>query len=170
MDAVTPTTMVNLPLTEDHRPYLNLPTHDTLDEPVTVPAEAEGSYTEEFSFRAAWELTRSLESLPAPWRHTYRRWNRILSEDHDLSMSAGGAHRYPAPPATPTPPRPPSPAVLTNALSRPAALARSGALRARLCRRLGIVRCARTNQLARDPDSSWTSHAPLDRRIIWAQT
>lgn len=170
MDAATPPTMVNLPLREDHRPYLNPPDHDTLTEPVTLPAETDGSYADEFSFRAAWELTRSLESLPGPWRHAYRRWNRILSEDHDLSMSSGGAHRYTAHQPPTIHPRPPAPATLEHAFSRARAVSRTGDMRARLYRRLGIVRCSRTNRLARDPDSSWTSHGGLDRRVLWAHT
>lgn len=170
MDAATPPTMVNLPLREDHRPYLNPPDHDTLTEPVTLPAETDGSYADEFSFRAAWELTRSLECLPGPWRHAYRRWNRILSEDHDLSMSSGGAHRYTAHQPPTIQPRPPAPATLEHAFSRARAVSRTGDMRARLYRRLGIVRCSRTNRLARDPDSSWTSHGGLDRRVLWAHT
>jgi hypothetical protein len=43
-------------------------------------------------------------------------------------------------------------------------------MRARIYRRLGIVRCSRTNRFARDPDSSWTSHGGLDRRVRWAHT
>ena len=164
IDAVTPTTLPNLPLREDHRPYLNLPTHDALSDPMPVPAETEGCYEEEFSFRAAWELTRSLESLPAPWQHAYRKWNRILSADHNLSMSSGGAHRYAQPPERTVHPRPPAPAVLSTT---PSDVRR--AMRSRLYRRLGIVRCPRTNRFARDPDSSWTSHGPLDRRVLWAQ-
>jgi len=164
IDAVTPTTLPNLPLTEDHRPYFSAPAHDTLAEPISVPAEVDGSYTEEFSFRAAWELTRSLESLPGPWQHAYRQWNRRLAE-HDLSMSAGGAHRYAQPQPVRVTPRPPTSAVLSTCQHD-----QRRALRARLYRRLGIVRCARTNRLARDPDSSWTSHGPLDRRVLWAHT
>jgi hypothetical protein len=170
MDAATPPTMVNLPLQEDHRPYLSPPSHDTLTEPVSLPAEEPDTYTDEFSFRAAWELTRSLESLPAPWRHTYRKWNRVLAEDHDLSMSNGGAHRFTTPQPPTVPPRPPTPTTLDHAFSRAHAMSRTGDMRARLYRRLGIVRCARTSRLARDPDSSWTSHGGLDRRILWAQT
>lgn len=156
--------------TSDHRPYLNLPDYDTLSEPIPLPAETPDTHTDEFSFRAAWELTRSLESLPGPWRHTYRRWNRILSEDHDLSMSSGGAHRFVSPQPPTTPPRPPAPTTLEHAFSRARAVSRTGDMRARLYRRLGIVRCARTNRFARDPDSSWTAHGPLDRRVLWAHT
>ena len=166
IDAHTPSTLPNLPLTEDHRPYLSPPSSDAI-EPIPFPAEDDGTYAEEFSFRAAWELTRSLESLPPAWRSAYRRWNRTLSEQHRLSMAAGGAHRFAQhePIVIHTPPRPPAPAVI---LSGHATDVRR-AMRSRLYRRLGIVRCARTNRLARDPDSSWTSHAPLDRRVLWAQ-
>ena len=164
IDAHTPSTLPNLPLTEDHRPYLSPPSSDAI-EPIPFPAEDDGTYAEEFSFRAAWELTRSLESLPPAWRSAYRRWNRTLSEQHRLSMSAGGAHRYSQPQPVRVTPRPPTPTILSTCQHD-----QRRALRARLYRRLGIVRCARTNRLARDPDSSWTSHAPLDRRVLWAQT
>ena len=165
IDAVTPTTLPNLPLTEDHRPYLSPPTSD-LTEGIPFPTESD-TERDEFSFRAAWELTRSLESVPPAHRPTYRRWNRILAEQHNLSMSAGGSHRFAPtkPDVIHTPPRPPAPAVLLTGLSS----SRRSDMRARLYRRLGIVRCARTQRLARDPDSSWTSHAPLDRRVLWAQ-
>lgn len=167
IDAVTPTTLPNLPLTEDHRPYLSPPASDSI-EPLAFPGETDDTFAEEFSFRSAWELTRSLESLPPAWRSAYRRWNRTLSEKHRLSMSVGGAHRFAKhePIVINTPPRPPAPAVILTGMQSN----RRSEMRARLYRRLGIVRCARTNRLARDPDSSWTSHAPLDRRVLWAQT
>ena len=164
IDANTPPTLPNLPLTEDHRPYLNPPAHDLI-EPIPFPSEDPAVDTHEFSFRSAWELTRSLESIPAGWRPIYRKWNRILATDHDLSMSAGGAHRYAQPPDRTVHPRPPSPAVLSTT---PSDVRR--AMRSRLYRRLGIVRCPRTNRLARDPDSAWTSIGGLDRRIPWAHT
>ena len=152
--------------TDDHRPYLNLPTHDTLSDPVQLPADEPNETINEFSFRAAWEVTRSVEHLPPAWRHVYRKWDRTLSEDHDLSMSAGGAHRY-ARLHESIVRTPPEPAVLQHAFSSNSK--RRAAMRARLYRRLGIVRCPRTNRFARDPDSSWTAHGPLDRRIRWAQ-
>ena len=167
IDANTQSCLPNLPMAEDHRPYLSAPTSDSI-EPTPFPAEDPATETHEFSFRSAWELTRSLESLPPAWRSTYRRWNRTLSEEHRLSMSAGGAHRYSQhePIVIHTPPRPPAPATITTGM----ASSRRADMRARLYRRLGIVRCSRTNRLARDPDSSWTSIGPLDRRIRWAHT
>lgn len=165
--AAQPTWMDDHQRVDDRRPYLNLPDHDALAEPLPFPGPAENTTTHEFSFRAAWELTRSLESLPPAWRHVYRKWNSVLSNEHDLPMSAGGAHRYAtiAESTVRTPPRPPAPATIALGLSTPSA---ANAMRVRLHRRLGIVRCPRTNQFARDPDSSWTSHGPLDRRIRWA--
>lgn len=165
--AAQPTWMDNA--RSDHRPYLNLPDHDTLSDPVPFPSESPSHSTDEFSFRAAWELTRSLESLPPAWRSTYRRWSNVLANDHDLSMSAGGAHRYARlhESIVRTPPAPPPPAVIEIGMNRHES---RRAMRARLYRRLGIVRCARTHRLARDPDSSWTAHGPLDRRVLWAQT
>ena len=85
-------------------------------------------------------------------------------------MSSGGAHRYVSPQPPTSPPRPPAPTTLEHAFSRARAVSRTGDMRARLYRRLGIVRCSRTNRLARDPDSSWTSHGGLDRRVLWAHT
>ena len=154
---------------DDHRPYLNLPSHDTLSDPVQLPADEPNETINEFSFRAAWEITRSVEHLPPAWRHVYRKWNRTLSEDHNLSMSAGGAHRY-ARLHESIVRTPPSPAVIEHAMTAASAVNRQKAMRSRLYRRLGIVRCKRTNRFARDPDSSWTAHGPLDRRIRWAQT
>jgi hypothetical protein len=153
---------------DDNRPYLDAPHSDVLSDAVPIPSEEPDTYTSEFSFRAAWEVTRSVEHLPPAWRHIYRKYNRILSEDHDLSMSAGGAHRY-ARPHESVIRTPPTPATITHAMSAASAAGRASAMRSRLYRRLGIVRCPRTNRFARDPDSSWTSHAPLDRRIRWAQ-
>lgn len=153
---------------DDRRPYLDAPHHDSLSEPVTLPAEEANTCTSEFSFRAAWEVTRSVEHLPPAWRHVYRKWNRVLSEDHDLSMSAGGAHRY-ARLHESIIRTPPSPTVLEHAMTAASAARRSDAMRARVYRRLGIVRCPRTNRWARDPDSSWTAHGGLDRRVRWAQ-
>lgn len=166
IDSNTPQSLPNLPLTEDHRPYLTPPAHDLI-EPIPFPSEDQAVDTHEFSFRSAWELTRSLESIPAGWRPIYRKWNRILSTEHRLSMSAGGAHRYAQhePIVIHTPPRPPTPAVLSTT---PGSAAR--AMRSRLYRRLGIVRCSRTNRLARDPDSAWTTIGGLDRRVRWAHT
>jgi hypothetical protein len=163
--AAQPTWMDNA--TSDHRPYLSAPGHDPI-EPMAFPGEDDGSTVEEFSFRSAWELTRSLESLPPAWRSTYRRWNRKLSEEHRLSMAAGGAHRYAQhePIVIHTPPAPPPPAVIETGLSS----SRASAMRARLYRRLGVVRCSRTHRLARDPDSAWTTIGGLDRRIAWAHT
>lgn len=165
--AAQPTWLDHHQQVDNHRPYLSPPAHDTLSEPISLPSDTEDSPTSEFSFRAAWEITRSVESLPPAWRHVYRKYNRILSTEHDLSMSAGGAHRYARlhESIVRTPPTPPSPTILERGLSN--AQSRT-ALRARLYRRLGIVRCPRTNRFARDPDSSWTAHGPLDRRIAWA--
>lgn len=152
---------------DDRRPYLEPPTSDTLADPVVFPTEDEGEYTEEFSFRAAWETTRSLEQLPPAWRSIYRNWNNQLSNDHDLSMSAGGAHRY-ARPQDAIIHRPPEAAVLEHAMTAACAAGHAHDFRARIYRRLGIVRCPQTRRFARDPDSSWTSHGGLDRRIRWA--
>lgn len=153
--------------TSDHRPYLSPPTGDAIDG-IDLPTESDSDRTE-FSFRSAWETTRSLESLPPAWRSTYRKWNRVLSEEHDLSMSAGGSHRYTRlhESIVRTPPAPPPPAVIELGMGRAESRL---AMRARLYRRLGIVRCPHTNRFARDPDSSWTAHAPLDRRVRWART
>lgn len=166
IDAVTPTTLPNLPLTEDHRPYLSAPAHDTITG-AFFPTESDNE-AEEFSFRSAWELTRSLESLPPAWRPVYRKWNRKLAEQHRLSMSAGGAHRYvqDEPVVIRTPPAPPPPAVISLGMSSD----RRKDMRARLYRRLGVVRCTHTRRLARDPDSAWTTIGGLDRRITWAHT
>lgn len=163
--AAQPTWMDNA--TSDHRPYLSAPTNDAI-EPAAFPGDADDSTVEEFSFRSAWEMTRSLESLPPAWRSTYRRWNNKLSTEHRLSMSAGGAHRYAQhePVVIHTPPAPPPPAVIELGMSS----SRRSDMRARLYRRLGVVRCARTRRLARDPDSAWTTIAGLDRRIAWAHT
>jgi hypothetical protein len=149
----------------DHRPYLLPPISDST-EGIPLPTES-GTEREEFSFRQAWELTRSLESLPAQWHPVYRKWNRVLSQEHQLSMSAGGAHRYAGlePITIRTPPAPPAPAVIETLLGTD----QRRALRARLYRRLGIVRCTRTHRLARDPDSAWTTIGGLDRRVRWAQ-
>lgn len=162
-----PTWMDNA--TDDHRPYFTSPNHDTLSDPVVLPSEEPDSTHSEFSFRAAWEITRSVEHLPPAWRHVYRKWNRTLSEEHDLSMSSGGAHRYTRLHDTivRTPPTPPTPATIELGMSR--SHSRRRQFRSALYRRLGIVRCPRTNQFARDPDSSWTSHGPLDRRVRWAR-
>jgi len=167
IDSSTPPALPNLPFTEDHRPTLNAPASDAI-EGIPLPTEHESIYRDEFSFRAAWEVTRSLESLPPVWHHVYRHWNRVLSTEHDLSMSAGGSHRYTPtqPDVIRTPPRPPAPATVSTLLGSDT----RRALRARLYRRLGIVRCPRTNRLARDPDSAWTSIGGLDRRIPWAHT
>lgn len=154
---------------DDRRPYLDAPHSDTLAEPIVLPTEEDGIYANEFSFRAAWETTRSIEHLPPAWRSVYRKYNNLLSTDHDLSMSAGGAHRY-ARVHESIVRTPPSPAVLTNAMTAASASGRASDMRARIYRRLGIVRCPQTNRFARDPDSSWTSHGGLDRRVRWAQT
>lgn len=171
IDAATPSSLPNLPLTEDHRPYLSPPPGDRI-EPIEFPGEEGQPDTTEFSFRSAWELTRSLESMPPAFRPIYRRYNRLLSEKHNLSMAAGGAHRFPAPIEFDfrQPVRPPSPTILSHAMTAASASGRARDMRARIYRRLGIVRCKRTNRLARDPDSSWTSHAGLDRRVLWAHT
>jgi hypothetical protein len=87
IDAHTPSTLPNLPLTEDHRPYLSPPSSDVI-EPIPFPAEDDGTFAEEFSFRAAWELTRSLESLPPAWRSAYRRWNRTVLQPRPSSSPA----------------------------------------------------------------------------------
>ncbi len=152
--------------TSDDRPYLSAPSFDTIDG-AFFPTE-DGGETEEFSFRQAWELTRSLESLPPAWRSVYRRWNRTLSSEHRLSMSAGGAHRYTQhePIVIHTPPAPPKPAVIELGMSSD----RRKDMRRRLYRRLGIVRCSRTNRYARDPDSAWTTIGGLDRRVQWAHS
>ena len=167
IDANTQSCLPNLPMAEDHRPYLSAPTNDAI-EPAAFPGDTDDSTVEEFSFRSAWELTRSLESLPPAWRSTYRRWNNKLSTEHRLSMSAGGAHRYAQhePVVIHTPPAPPPPAVIELGMSS----SRRSDMRARLYRRLGVVRCARTRRLARDPDSAWTTIGGLDRRIAWAHT
>ena len=164
MDSATASTMPNLPLSEDFRPYLVPPTSD-MTEGIAFPTEL-NTEREEFSFRQAWELTRSLESLPPALRPMYRKWNRVLSQEHQLSMSAGGAHRYAGlePIVIRTPPAPPTPAVIETLLGTD----RKRQLRARLYRRLGIVRCPRTQRLARDPDSAWTTIGGLDRRVRWA--
>jgi len=167
--AAQPSWMDHNQRVDDNRPYLDTPNNDSLADPIATPTEDPDTCRNEFSFRAAWEITRSVEQLPPAWRHVYRRWNRILSEDHDLSMSSGGAHRY-ARLHESIIRTPPSPATLEHAFSRARAVSRTGDMRARLYRRLGIVRCARTNRLARDPDSSWTSHGGLDRRVLWAHT
>lgn len=154
---------------DDRRPYLEPPAHDLLTEPVPVPGEHEDSIVREFSFRSAWEITRSVEHLPSAWRHVYRKYNNILSNDHDLSMSAGGSHRY-ARVHESIVRTPPSPTTLTHAMSAASAAGRASDMRARIYRRLGIVRCPQTNRFARDPDSSWTAHGGLDRRVRWART
>jgi hypothetical protein len=99
-------------------------------------------------------------------------FSKVVSEKHNLSMAAGGAHRFPAPMELDfrQPVRPPSPTNLEHAMTAASASGRARDMRARIYRRLGIVRCKRTNRLARDPDSSWTSHAGLDRRVLWAET
>ena len=154
---------------DDRRPYLDAPHCDTLAEPIVLPTEEDGVYANEFSFRAAWETTRSIEHLPPAWRTVYRKYNNLLSTDHDLSMSAGGAHRY-ARVHESVVRTPPSPTTLTHAMSAASASGRASDMRARIYRRLGIVRCPQTNRFARDPDSSWTSHGGLDRRVRWART
>jgi len=154
---------------DDRRPYLDAPHSDVLAEPIVLPTETDGVSANEFSFRAAWETTRSIEHLPPAWRSVYRKWNNTLANDHDLSMSSGGAHRYTRVHESIVR-TPPSPAVLTHAMTAASASGRANAMRSRIYRRLGIVRCARTNRFARDPDSSWTSHGGLDRRVRWAHT
>jgi hypothetical protein len=167
--AAQPSWMDHEQRVDDRRTYLDAPHHDALSEPISLPTDTENSCRDEFSFRAAWEVTRSVEHLPPAWRHVYRKWNNVLSEDHDLSMSAGGAHRY-ARLHESIIRTPPAPAVLEHAMTSAASADRRSAMRARIYRRLGIVRCPRTNRFARDPDSSWTSHGPLDRRVRWAHT
>jgi hypothetical protein len=154
--------------TDDRRPYLDAPHHDALSEPIPFPAEEENSCRDEFSFRSAWEITRSIEHLPPAWRHVYRKWNRTLSEEHDLSMSAGGAHRYTsaADAVIHTPPTPPPTTVILSGMARNNP--RRSAFRSALHRRFGIVRCPSTNRFARHPSSSWTAHGPLDRRVPWS--
>lgn len=166
IDSSTSSCLPNLPMDEDHRPYLSPPASDMIDG-AFFPTE-DGGETEEFSFRQAWELTRSLESLPPAWRSVYRRWNRTLSAEHRLSMSAGGAHRYVQhePIVIHTPPAPPKPAVIELGMASD----RRKDMRRRLYRRLGIVRCSRTNRYARDPDSAWTTIGGLDRRVRWAHS
>lgn len=110
--------------------------------------------------------------MPPAFRPIYRKYNRILAEKHNLSMAAGGAHRFPAPIEFDfrEPVRPPSPTILSHAMSAASATGNAKSMRARIYRRLGIVRCKRTHRLARDPDSSWTAHGGLDRRVLWAET
>jgi hypothetical protein len=167
--AAQPSWMDHEQQVDDRRPYLDAPHSDVLAEPIPVPTETDGDTANEFSFRAAWEITRSIEHLPPAWRSAYRRWNNTLSNDHDLSMSSGGAHRY-ARVHESIVRTPPSTAVLTHAMTAASASGRANAMRSRIYRRLGIVRCSRTNQFARDPDSSWTAHGGLDRRVRWAHT
>jgi hypothetical protein len=154
---------------DDRRPYLDAPLSDTLADAVALPSEEDGVTVNEFSFRAAWETTRSIEHLPPAWRSVYRKYNRVLAEQHDLSMSSGGAHRYTRIHESIIR-TPPSPTTLTHAMTAASASGRASDMRARIYRRLGIVRCSRTNRFARDPDSSWTSHGGLDRRVRWAHT
>jgi len=138
MDLGTMYEVPNLPLTEDYGIVLQLPTNNDMSVPVLIPNANDGM-TREFSFRNAWEDTRQMEQLPSGARHIMAKWNRRLDEE-GLSMDAGT--RAPRNAQKPT------------------------SFQTHFRERHGLVR--HNGRLARDPSSSWTSHAGLDRRVRWA--
>lgn len=145
--------------------HLQAPASDMLAEGYRAP----GSASTTFSFREAWESSRSLDQLHPRYHRCWHRWDSRL-RSLGLSMDAGTRRAR-----SNSPRRAPDP---TASIAVPAKVAtwedfvlaqrhirhRRHAI---LYRRLGLVR-GPDGRFARHPDSAWTSHAGLDRRVRWS--